>query len=400
VATSRARRRSFLGLLASGGLGAIAAGCDRTRVTAGTDAAGSPYDGKIADMMLHTERPPNLETPARFLAYDLTPNDAMFVRWHLSVVPTSVDERAHRLRVGGHVERPVELSLDHLRARFETTSVVAVNQCSGNGRALFSPRVPGVQWTRGAIGNARWTGVRLKDVLAAASPRAGAVELRLGGLDRAPLDSVPDFEKSLPMPIATGSDVLVAWAMNDAPLPMMNGYPLRLVVPGWYSTYWVKALDRIDVLDHEFDGFWMKKAYRIPANADADERPDDLSKETIPIHRMNVGSLFVRPQPGERLALGAPCEVEGVAWDSGSGVARVEVSSDGGGTWQDARLDGDLGPYSWRRWRSSWVPSQKGPATVTARATSVRGEVQGARSRWNRSGYMKNDCELIDVEVA
>jgi sulfite dehydrogenase (cytochrome) subunit A len=188
--------------------------------------------------------------------------------------------------------------------------------------------------------------------------------------------------------------------MNDAPLPMMNGYPLRLVVPGWYSTYWMKALDRIDVLDSEFDGFWMKKAYRIPASDGADERPDDLSKETIPIHRMNVGSLFVRPEPGERLARGAPCEIQGVAWDSGSGIARVEVSTDGGGTWQDARLDRDLGPYSWRRWRSSWIPSQKGPATVTARATSVRGEVQVARPRWNRSGYMKNDCERVDVEVA
>jgi len=394
---SRDDRRSFLRLLATGGLGAIAGGCDRTTRTATADAG--PYDGKVADLLLHTERPPNLETPARFLAQDLTPNDAMFVRWHLSVVPTSVDERTHRLRVGGLVSRPLELSLDDLRTRFEPASVVAVNQCSGNGRALFSPRVPGVQWGRGAIGNARWTGVRLKDVLAAAGPGDGAIDVQVGGLDRGPLDSVPAFEKALSMQVATGADVLVAWAMNDAPLPMMNGYPLRLVVPGWYSTYWVKALDRITVLDHTFDGYWMKKAYRIPARADHGESPDDLSKETIPIHRMNVGSLFARPGPGEKVASNAPFELQGVAWDSGSGIARVEVSTDGGASWQDASLDRDLGPFSWRRWRSVWVPTRKGPATVTARATSVGGEVQLAQPRWNRAGYMKNDPERIVVEV-
>ena len=395
---SRSDRRDFLRLLAAG----TVAGCARSS-PAGPDPGAAPpsepYQGKIADLVLHTERPPNLETPARFLAHDLTPNDAMFVRWHVSLLPTTVDEATYRLRVGGHVERPLELSLADLRTRFPTTSLVAVNQCAGNGRSAFSPRVPGVQWGRGAVGNARWTGVRLRDVLAAATPRSGAVEVSFGGMDRAPLDSVPRFEKALAMTAARGDGALLAWAMNDAPLPMLNGFPLRLVVPGWYSTYWVKALEAVTVLDHAFEGFWMKKAYRVPASPDASESPDALSKDTVPVGRMNVRSLFVPPRPGETLARGAMVELQGVAWDGGTGIARVETSVDGGASWQDARLEQDLGPFSWRRWRSVWMPREAGPATVLARATSAAGESQQARPRWNRSGYMKNDPERLDVVV-
>jgi DMSO/TMAO reductase YedYZ molybdopterin-dependent catalytic subunit len=259
--------------------------------------------------------------------------------------------------------------------------------------------MPGVQWGRGAVGNAKWTGVRLREVLAAAGPRDGAVEVTFGGLDRAPLESVPRFEKSLAMAVATRDEPLLAWSMNEAPLPMMNGFPLRLVVPGWYSTYWVKALEAITVLDHPFEGYWMKKAYRIPATPDASESPDALEKETLPVSRMNVRSLFVHPRAGEKLTGGAMTELEGVAWDNGSGIARVEVSTDGGTTWQDARLERDLGPFSWRRWRAVWMPRDKGPATVVARATSGLGERQEGKPRWNRSGYMKNDAERVDVEI-
>lgn len=391
-------RRSFLHMLAAAG---VLARCDRSTPSGPAPSATSPYDGKAADLLLHTERPPNLEMPARYFAHDLTPNDAMFVRWHESLLPTSIDEATFRLRVGGHVERPLELSLAELRSRFEPTSIVAVSQCAGNGRASFEPRVPGVQWGRGAMGNAKWTGARLRDVVRAAGPRAGAVEVAFSGLDHAPLESVPRFEKSLPLE-AAGTEPLVAWAMNDAPLPMLNGFPLRLVVPGWYATYWVKALATITVLDRPFDGFWMQKAYRIPDTPDASESPAAPSKQTVPVRRMNVRSLLVRPEPGERLARGAMTEVQGLAWDGGSGVARVEVSTDGGATWSDARLEEDRGPYSWRRFRYAWMPRDAGRATVVARATSVAGEQQSQQTpaRWNRSGYLKNDPERIDVEVA
>jgi DMSO/TMAO reductase YedYZ molybdopterin-dependent catalytic subunit len=392
----RTDRRDFLRLCAAGTL----AGCSRAPSGAPSAASPEPYQGKIADMVLHTERPPNLETPERFLAQDLTPNDAMFVRWHVSLLPTSIDEATYRLKVGGHVERPLELSLNDLRTRFPVTSLVAVNQCAGNGRSAFSPRVPGVQWGHGAVANARWTGVRLRDVLAAAAPRAGAIEVTFGGMDRAPLESVPRFEKSLTMPVARGDGPLLAWAMNDAPLPMLNGYPLRLVVPGWYSTYWVKALEAVTVLDHAFEGYWMKKAYRLPATDDASETPGDLQKDTVPVSRMNVRSLFVPPRPGETIRHGAMVELQGVAWDAGTGIARVELSYDGGTTWQDGRLERDLGPFAWRRWRAVWMPTEAGPATVLARATSVLGERQEARPRWNRAGYMRNEPERLDLVIA
>jgi DMSO/TMAO reductase YedYZ molybdopterin-dependent catalytic subunit len=323
----------------------------------------------------------------------------MFVRWHLAGIPTSVDEATYRLRVGGHVDRPLELSLADLRARFEPAWVVAVNQCAGNGRSFFAPRVPGVQWGRGAVGNAKWTGVRLRDVLAAAGVRSGALEVAFGGMDRAPIDAVPRFEKSLPMPVALGDGPLIAWAMNDAPLPMLNGFPLRLVVPGWYATYWVKALEAVTVLDRAFDGYWMKKAYRIPDDPDVNESPDDLRKDTRPVARMNVRSIVARPQPGETIARGALHEIEGLAWDGGSGVARVEVSTDGGASWSDARLERDLGRHAWRRWRAVWMPKDPGPVTIVARCTSASGERQEAKPRWNRAGYMKNDPERVDVEV-
>jgi sulfite dehydrogenase (cytochrome) subunit A len=392
----RTDRRDFLRLLAAGTL----AGCSRDPGGAPPAASSEPYQGKLADMVLHTERPPNLEMPERLLAQDFTPNDAMFVRWHESLLPTSIDTAIYRLKVGGHVAQPLVLSLDELRGRFPVTSLVAVNQCAGNGRSAFSPRVPGVQWSRGAVGNAKWTGVGLRDVLAAAVPREGAVDVTFGGLDRAPLDSVPRFEKSLTMAAAKGDGPLLAWAMNDAPLPMLNGYPLRLVVPGWYSTYWVKALEAITVLDHAFGGYWMKKAYRIPAGGDANESPDAPTKDTVPVARMNVRSLFVPPRAGETLRHGAMVELQGVAWDAGSGIERVEVSFDGGTVWHDARLERDLGPFAWRRWRAVWMPEAAGPATVLARATSVAGERQELKPRWNRSGYMRNEPERLEVVIA
>jgi hypothetical protein len=188
--------------------------------------------------------------------------------------------------------------------------------------------------------------------------------------------------------------------MNDQPLPMLNGFPLRLVVPGWYSTYWVKSLRAINVLDAPYDGFWMTKAYRIPAAPGAAETPDHPATDTIPISRMNVRSLIVSPSPGARLVHGAPCALEGVSFDGGDGIARVEISVDGGTTWRDSALDPELGRYSLRRWRASWTPSQAGPATLMARATSGSGETQRAAPIWNRGGYMRNVYEPCPVAVS
>lgn len=375
-------------------------GCGKhSERASGVDAAASVggWPGKASDLVLLNDRPPNLETPTKYLAHDFTPNEAMFVRWHLSGLPASVDVRTFRLHVGGHVNRELSLSLDEIKKLHEV-SIVAVNQCSGNGRATFEPRVPGVQWTGGAVGNAKWTGVRLKDVLERAGVKTGAVDVSFGGLDAPPVGSVPDFVKSLDIEHAQDGDVMIAWAMNDEPLPVLNGFPLRLVVPGWYSTYWVKALDAITVLPSTFDGYWMKRAYRIPKD-DAIESPTDSAKDTVPISKMNVRALFAKPLGGEALPQGQPCSVHGVAFDGGSGIARVELSTDGGASFQTADLGKDLGKFSWRRWMATWTPTVVGKTTLVVRATSASGETQKTTRRWNRGGYMKNDPERIEVTV-
>jgi DMSO/TMAO reductase YedYZ molybdopterin-dependent catalytic subunit len=413
------QRRRFLRLL--GGAAAATAAAPvlmTTTSAAGAAEQGAPAarplngDGGLSELqfpekiklVVRTDRPPNLEMPLKYLREDLTPNEAFYVRWHLGITPTRVDVNAFRLSLGGHVERPLKLSLDEIRKGFEPVSVIAVNQCSGNSRSLYEPRMPGVQWGNGAIGNARWTGVRLKDLLAKAGAKSGAVDVSFGGMDgptipaAANFAGTPDFAKSLPFAKANEDEVLVAYEMNGKPLPMLNGFPLRLVVPGWYATYWVKSLDEINVLDKPFEGFWMAKAYRVPKTKDFQEDPKNLAKETAPISKMSVRSLFAQPEANESIMAGAPYEVQGVALDGGAGIARVEVSADGGKTWEAAKLDPEIGKFSWRRWRHAWTPAQPGKVKLMVRATNNAGETQ-TTSQWNRSGYARNVIESVDVTV-
>ncbi len=351
------------------------------------------------DLILLTDRPPQLETPLKYFCEDLTPNDAFFVRWHNEGIPTSVDLRTFRLSVGGHVERPLDLSVDALKKDFEPMSFVAVAQCSGNSRSFFEPRVPGGQWRNGAMGNAKWTGVRLRDLLDKAGVKAGAVDVSFAGLDEPPYPGPAKFEKSVTVDRARDGEVMVAYAMNDAPLPMLNGFPLRLVVPGWFATYWVKSLSRINVLPTKFEGFWMAKAYRIPKNETGNESPQSLATETVPINEHTVRSLFVVPETRANVKVRQPIEFEGLAFDGGHGIRSVEVSADSGGTWTAATLEKDLGRYSWRRWRHRWTPEKPGEFRVTCRTTNNAGQGQ-VDALWNRSGYQRNVIEHVDVTVA
>jgi DMSO/TMAO reductase YedYZ molybdopterin-dependent catalytic subunit len=248
------------------------------------------------------------------------------------------------------------------------------------------------------MGNARWTGVRLRDLLDRCGVKAGAVEVSFEGLDRAPLAATPRFAKALGVDHARDDEVLVAYEMNGAELPMLNGYPLRLVVPGWYATYWVKALREITVLSEKFHGFWMDKAYRIPNTPNASEDPEHLATETVPINRLSLRSLFVRPEPGEQLPRGKQFEIQGLAFDSGYGIQRIEVSTNDGSSWQMAQLDQELGKYSWRRWRLRWLPAASGKYRLRVRAFNRSGEQQ-TTSLWNRSGFMRNVIEQTEVEV-
>src|SRR5579859_583306 len=179
-----------------------------------------------ADLILRTDRPPQLETPLHYFRHDLTPNEAFYVRWHLEGIPTSIDAQAFRLQIDGHVETPLSLSLADLRGKFETVSLIAVNQCSGNSRSFFEPRVPGGQWKNGAMGNARWTGVRLRDLLDRVGVKGGAVDVAFSGLDRAAMSGTPNFIKALDVDHARDGEVIAAFQMNEAELPMLNGFPL------------------------------------------------------------------------------------------------------------------------------------------------------------------------------
>ncbi len=392
-------RRTILRVVGAAGAGALML----PRLTRAGPNLSSPQEQLVAfpektELILRTDRPPQLETPLHYFREDFTPNDAFYVRWHLEGIPTSIDPSAFRLQIGGHVEKPASLSMNDLRTQFEPFSVIAVNQCSGNSRSCFEPRVPGGQWRNGAMGNARWTGVRLRDLLDRSGVKAGAVDVSFEGLDRAPIVATPRFAKALAIDHARDGEVLVAYAMNGAALPMLNGYPLRLVVPGWYATYWVKALSEITVLSEKFHGFWMDKAYRIPNTPNANEDPEHLAPETVPISRMSLRSLFVRPEPGEQLKRGTPFEVQGLAFDSGYGIQRVEVSTNDGASWQMAQLDPELGKYSWRRWRLPWLPAASGKQRFRVRAFNRSGEQQ-TTALWNRSGFMRNVIEQTEVEV-
>jgi sulfite dehydrogenase len=351
-------------------------------------------------LIVLTSRPPQLETPfSVFNEGPLTPNDAFFVRYHWSGIPTSVDAASYRLRVGGKVNAPLELSLDDLKRLAEPLQFVAVNQCSGNSRGYFTPRVNGGQLSNGAMGNARWTGVPLKRVLEKAGIQPGAVQVTFGGLDRPPLESGPSFIKALPIEHALDGEVMLAWSMNGEDLPLLNGYPLRLVVPGHYGTYWVKHLSEINVVDKTFDGFWMSRAYRIPDNACACVEPGTAPAATIPINRLNVRSFVTSLADGGKVPAGSQTTVRGIAFDGGHGISRVTFSADGGRSWSDAHLDRDLGKYSFRTWTAPFKPATRGLYSLKVRAFNRAGETQPIIATWNPAGYMRNVVETVNVSA-
>ncbi len=336
----------------------------------------------------------------RYFEHAITPNEAFFVRYHLVPIPTRVDLSSWRLKVAGHVEQPLELSMDDLKFRFPRVAVVAVNQCSGNGRGHFAPRVFGGQWANGAMGNAEWAGARLRDLLSMAGVKQGAVDVTFTGLDKPPSPTVPGFVKSLRVShILEDPDVLIAYQMNGQPLPVLNGFPARLVVPGWYGTYWVKNLSEITVLDHDFDGFWMKRAYLIPDTPCGCVEPGTAPAHSVPINRMKIRSFLISPSDGARVGVGRAVMLRGIAFDGGSGIQDVLVSVDKGASWRPAQLGRDLGNFSFREWSLPWTPPRPGDYRLAVRATSRVGESQAAEPLWNPAGYLRNAIEHVDVRA-
>jgi sulfite dehydrogenase (cytochrome) subunit A len=396
-------RRNFLTTVGGGvASGALLGPATRAMAQPDPILAGRPlvrYPEKT-DLILLTSRPAQLETPMKFFDRAITPNDAFFVRYHTFPTPSSVDVGTWRLRVTGRIDHPLELSLGDLKTRFPRAAVTAVNQCSGNSRGRFSPRVLGGQWGDGAMGNAEWVGARLRDILAMAGVRQGAIQATFEGLDRPAFPSVPQFVKSLDIRRVTEDpDVIVAYEMNGADLPMLNGFPARLVVPGWYATYWVKHLTEIAVIDGIYEKFWMKPAYRIPETPCGCVEPGTTPKSTVPIHRMTVRSFIAWPENGARVAVGRALTVKGIAFDGGYGIQEVDVSDDGGQTWSRGQLGRDLGRYSFREWSATWTPPRAGDHRLMVRAFNRAGESQGHEALWNPAGYLRNVIEHVDVHA-
>lgn len=344
-------------------------------------------------------RPPNYETPVEYFRTAITPNDAFFVRYHLSDIP-EVDAKTWRLAVGGEgVSNHVELGLDDLKA-MPAQEITAVCQCSGNRRGLFEPHVPGVEWGYGAMGCATWKGVRLKDILDKAGLKKETVEIVMNGADGPAFDKTPDFIKSIPIEVATAETALVAYEMNGQPLPHFNGFPARVIIPGWTGTYWVKHVATLDAITKPFDGFWVKSAYRIPTG----KFPivaHFLTQETAtttPITEMVVNSLITSHTDGDKVSVGH-VTLGGVAWDAGYGIRTVEVSMDGGKSWLQASLGQDLGRFAFRPW-SHALTTKRGANTVMVRASNAIGQTQTAALIWNGAGYHHNVMQSLTLNAA
>lgn len=413
-------RRTALRLLGWGGAG-VALGDTATvgpalaRVLrSAAQGAGAPpwnsggplvaYPEKLPLIVL-TDRPVQLETPRQHFRHGFTDNAAFFVRWHLDLHPNAIDLAAWRFKVEGNVDRSLSLSFDDLVNRFTPASVAAVNQCSGNSRSRFAPRVPGGQWGNGAMGCATWTGVRLQELLEAAGVRPGSVEVQFEGLDRG---RGPEgrgsqrFLKSLRLDDPVLRDCLVAYGMNGQQLPMLNGFPARLVVPGYFATYWMKSLTWVRVLTQPDENFWMKSGYRVPDTPGGSTTPEDVRAgrvTTVPISRMPVRSFIVTPDGSGRVPTGLPTSVRGIALSGNGAVTRVELSPDGGGSWRDASLGADHGPHAFRTWEATWTPRAAGEVTLAVRATDASGAVQRDAPVWNPGGYLWNRIERQTVLV-
>jgi sulfite dehydrogenase (cytochrome) subunit A len=357
------------------------------------------YPGKRPLIRL-TTRPPQLETP--FAVFDegpITPNDAFFVRYHLANIPLSIDPDAYRIAIEGKVDAPLSLSLQDLRTQFEPVEFLAVNQCAGNGRGFFNPRVAGGQMASGAMGCARWKGVPLKALLAKAGVKAGALQVSFRGLDQPVLPETPPFVKALEVDHALDGEVMVAYSMNGQDLPWLNGFPVRLIVPAYYGTYWIKHLSRIEVLDAPFDGFWMKSSYRIPNNACVCVEPGKAPSSTVPIGRFNVRSFITNVSDGATVPANRDLLLRGIAFDGGNGISDVVVSPDGGKSWIAATLGEDLGKYAFRPWTAR-LTLPPGEQRLIVRATNRAGQSQPLEPLWNPSGYMRNVVEAVKVTAA
>ncbi len=353
-----------------------------------------PFPGEDG-MILRSFRFVDLESPVEYFNTWLTPVPHFFVRNHMHE-PIELDASGWRLSLGGEVEKPLTLSLAEL-SKLETHSVVNTLECAGNGRSLHRPQVPGIQWGKGAVGTARFSGPRLREVLERAGVKATGKHIMFRGLDEVP-GKVPPFIRSIPMEKALDADTLIATHMNGSPLTKHHGFPARALVPGWIGAASCKWLTEIKVLDAEFVGNFMSPGYRLPNQP---VKPGDVVKpeDTHAVTALSVKSVISGPIDGSGLKTGK-VTVHGAAWAGEADIVKVEISTDGGMTWNHAKLGRDQAHYAWRLWSYDWKPAKGGDYSIQSRATDSQGRVQPATPAWNPSGYLYNAVDQVNVHVS
>jgi DMSO/TMAO reductase YedYZ molybdopterin-dependent catalytic subunit len=354
-------------------------------LAAAQSQAPAPFPGKER-LIVRSSRPVNLETKLGDFTAQHTPEELFYVRNNYEV--PSIDPAAWTLHVDGLVEQPLVLRLVDLR-RLPAFSQDSTLECAGNGRSFHRPRASGIQWEYGAVGNARWTGVRLADVLALARPRATAGHVAFDGADRPPTPQAPDFIRSVPLWKALERHTMIALEMNGKPVSALHGGPARVVVPGFVGSASIKWLERITLRADEFDGGFMTRSYRAP-------RAED-EKETYSLQSLEVKSLIVAPADGARVTAGRTT-VWGWAWAGEGELTGLDVSTNGGQDWAPARFVGTWDRYSWRKWEYDW-DAAAGAHTVMARATDSLGRIQPATRARNPLGYRWNAIHAIKVDV-
>ena len=351
-------------------------------------------------LITYSNRPPLLETPRSGFVNAITPNDEFFVRWHMPKIPTHKYISTYRISVNGDVENPLSLSIKDLKNNYEQVEITAVLQCGGNSRSAFSPTTVGIQWGSGAMGCASWKGVRLKDVLASAKIENGASWIGLNGDDEPIMDKMPSFARELNID-EIDDNIIIAYEMNGADLPYLNGYPVRLVVPGKFSDSWVKMLSNITVSKEYKEMFYMDSAYRIPDNECECEEPNKLAKKTKPLTTMNVKSYIGFPLPSSRFKKDSTIVCKGVAFDEGSGIKEVLISTDAGKSWKKAELGKELSPYAFRTFSFKIDTSKSKKITIMAKAINKKGDEQPFAKdiKWNHGGYKYNGIDSVSIKV-
>jgi DMSO/TMAO reductase YedYZ molybdopterin-dependent catalytic subunit len=400
-------RRLLLGAAGLGGLALLPAPA-RAEETVDLRVPGGPSTRPITTaypqkgrMILQRTSPPWLETP--FEVFDkgvFTPNDQHYVSWHWANFPSEIDLDKFRLTVRGHVNQTLSLSTKDILHGLPRVELAAVSQCAGNSRIYMQPRVPGAQWANGSMSNALWTGVRLKDVLDRAGVKPGALQVRFGGLDEPVVSNAPKFMKSLAIDHARDGEVMIAFGMNGEQLQLLNGFPLKLIVPGWCAVYWIKMLNDIEVLDQPDTNYWTATGYRVPDTPHDTINPGQSGFKLVPVTRNFPRSFVTNIRSGDAVPVGTPVQARGIAFGGNCGVARVDLSIDSGKSWQPTQLGRDEGEYGFRQWQTQFTLPSRGEHTLMIRCTNTNDEAQPDSPVWNPAGYMRNTIESSHVVAA